>query len=134
MRVMATWHCRRSMRLRRYDYSAPGAYFVTLCVQGRRCVFGDVVDGAMICNGLGAVVANAWNALPEHYPQVILDAFVVMPNHVHCVIVLTRGNIPKSSARSRHSPPAASTISVAHLAPAFGSGAITNASSATRLN
>jgi len=81
-------HHRRSLRLRGYDYSRAGAYFVTLCTRQRECLFGDVIDDAMVLNEHGRVVQAAWNALPTHYPRVDLDAFVVMPNHVHGVILV----------------------------------------------
>ena len=82
-------HHRRSIRLRGYDYARPGAYFVTICTRERECLFGDVVDGAMILNESGRVVESCWQILPRHFPHVRLDAFVVMPNHVHGLIVLT---------------------------------------------
>ncbi len=79
---------RRSLRLPEYDYAQAGAYFVTICVQGRECVLGEVRDGVMQANDFGKIVQDCWYALPNHYPGVSLDAFVVMPNHVHGVIVL----------------------------------------------
>ncbi|GBD27454.1 hypothetical protein HRbin30_02801 [bacterium HR30] len=80
---------RRSIRLKGYDYSQDGAYFVTIVTQDRACLFGQVVDGEMRLNELGTIVWATWHDLPRHYPNVDLDAFVVMPNHVHGIIVLT---------------------------------------------
>ncbi|MGQ9928667.1 MAG: transposase, partial [Chloroflexaceae bacterium] len=80
---------RRSIRLKGYDYAQAGAYFVTICTQNRECLFGEVVNGEMRLNTYGAAVLGAWQDLPNHYPNVTLDAFVVMPNHVHGIIVLT---------------------------------------------
>jgi REP element-mobilizing transposase RayT len=80
---------RRSIRLRGYDYARGGAYFITVCTKGRKLLFGDVVNGAMHLNDAGQVVQSVWDALPMHYPNVTLDAFVVMPNHIHGIIVLT---------------------------------------------
>jgi len=80
---------RGSMRLKGYDYAQARAYFVTICVQDRRCLFGEVIDGLCMLNQYGALVAQAWSDLPNHYPHISLDQFVVMPNHVHGIIVLT---------------------------------------------
>jgi len=81
-------HHRRSIRLKGYDYSQAGAYFVTICVHQRECLLGDVVNGEMRLSRFGKIVHYAWLDLPKHYPHVILDAFCIMPNHVHFVIVL----------------------------------------------
>src|SRR3990170_2943541 len=83
-----TRHHRRSIRLPGYDYTQPGAYFVTICTQNRECVFGEVADGEMMSSGAGQMVERIWNELPHHYPGVEVDAFAVMPNHVHGIIVL----------------------------------------------
>jgi len=82
-------HHRRSIRLKDYDYSKPGAYFVTICSQNRECLFGRIVDGKMRLNKTGKMIQTIWNELPQNYPGVDIDAFVVMPNHVHGIIVLT---------------------------------------------
>lgn len=82
-------HHRRSIRLRGYDYSLPGAYFITICTQDRACLFGEVVDRQMRLNDAGWMVQAVWNDLPHHYPGVDTDAFVVMPNHIHGIIAIT---------------------------------------------
>ncbi len=74
---------RQSLRLKEFDYSKEGAYFVTICTQNRKCLFGDVVDGATHLNDAGRLVQTVWDELPARCPGVCLDAFVVMPNHVH---------------------------------------------------
>ncbi len=81
-------HHRRSIRLRDYDYSQPGAYFITLCTQNRECLFGDIVNGEMVLNEYGMVVKQCWLAIPQHFPHAQLDAYVIMPNHVHGIIIL----------------------------------------------
>jgi REP element-mobilizing transposase RayT len=86
------------MRLAGYDYSLSGAYFVTVCTHGRECLFGEIVADQMRLSPSGESVASVWQALPEHYAHVQLDAFVVMPNHVHGVVVLA----PDEAARVRH--------------------------------
>lgn len=80
-------HHRRSVRLRDYDYSGDGAYFVTICVAGRECLFGEAAGGVVRLNDAGLVVAECWQAIPDHFPQVELDEFVVMPNHLHGIII-----------------------------------------------
>jgi putative transposase len=81
-------HHRRSIRLRGYDYSQAGAYFVTVCVQGRERLFGDVVDGEMRLNDAGQMVVQCWHELPAHFFHLELDEFVVMPNHMHGIIIV----------------------------------------------
>ena len=81
---------RRSTRLRGYDYSRRGHYFVTIVTARRDEVFGAVVDGEMRLSAEGACVAEVWASLPRHYPHVSLDAFVVMPNHIHGIVTFGR--------------------------------------------
>jgi putative transposase len=79
---------RRSIRLKGYDYAQPGTYFVTIVTQGRRHLFGEVADGKILLNDAGQMVNDVWMDLPKHYPGVELDAFVIMPNHIHGIIIL----------------------------------------------
>lgn len=81
-------HHRRSIRLRGYDYSNAGAYFITIVAWQREMLFGDIVDGDVKLNRYGQIVQKAWFDLPHHYLHVELGAFIVMPNHVHGIIVL----------------------------------------------
>ncbi|WP_457651856.1 transposase [Rhodocaloribacter sp.] len=81
-------HHRRSIRLRGYDYTRDGAYFVTLCVWDRECLFGEVVNGEVRLSDAGRIVADTWTWLAAQYPYVALDAWVVMPNHLHGIIVM----------------------------------------------
>ena len=81
-------HRRRSLRLDGYDYAQAGAYFVTICTEGRACLFADVAQGTMRLNAAGRLAVTLWNALTPRFLGIELDAFVVMPNHVHGVIVL----------------------------------------------
>lgn len=83
-----TRHCRRSIRLRDYDYTRAGAYFITICSRDRSCIFADVRDGDVRLTPVGEVIGRCWEAILEHFPAVELDAFVIMPNHVHGIIVL----------------------------------------------
>ena len=79
---------RRSIRLKGYDYSQPGAYFVTIVTQDRLCLFGDVVGGTVRLNDAGRLAQAAWERLPCRFPGIDLDAFVVMPNHIHGIIAI----------------------------------------------
>jgi REP element-mobilizing transposase RayT len=79
---------RRSVRLKGYDYSASGAYFVTICTQNRACLFGEVRNGAVALNRAGEIAQSSWNGLPARFSWIGLDAFVVMPNHVHGIILV----------------------------------------------
>jgi putative transposase len=82
-------HHRRSIRLPGYDYSQSGAYFVTICAYQRQCLFGDVVDGQMILNQYGAIVAETYQWLCQRYPHLHSDEWIVMPNHFHAIMVIT---------------------------------------------
>ncbi len=82
-------HDRRSLRLRHHDYARPGAYLVTICARDRRCVFGEVMDGAIRLNVSGRIVADSWEWLSRQYPYVITDISVIMPNHLHGIIMIT---------------------------------------------
>jgi REP element-mobilizing transposase RayT len=79
---------RHSVRLKEYDYSQAGAYFVTLCAQKRKPIFGNIIDGTMQMNGTGLIIAAAWRWVSEQYPYVKLDTWVVMPNHFHGIVSL----------------------------------------------
>lgn len=78
---------RRSIRLKGYDYSQAGAYYVTICTNNRECLFGDVKNGKMELNNAGWMVEKIWFELPKHYVGVGIDAFQIMPNHIHCIII-----------------------------------------------
>lgn len=77
---------RKRLRLKGYDYSQPGAYFVTIVTQGRVALFGAVADEAMHLNPAGEMVHAAWARLPARFPSIALDEFIVMPNHVHGIV------------------------------------------------
>jgi putative transposase len=79
---------RRSIRLPCYDYRQSGWYYVTICTQSRACLLGEVVDGAVRLSAAGRIVYNHIRALPRHFERLRVDAFVVMPNHVHIVLGL----------------------------------------------
>ena len=79
---------RKSIRLKEYNYSQPGAYFVTIVTQGRICRFGEIKNGEMILNAAGEMAREQWLALPKRFPMIELGSFVIMPNHGHGNIVI----------------------------------------------
>jgi REP element-mobilizing transposase RayT len=83
-------HHRQSVRLRGFDYAKEGFYFVTICVQNRVCLFGDVQNKSMILNQYGEIAHRKWEQLPQHWPHIKLGAFQIMPNHLHGIIILER--------------------------------------------
>ena len=80
-------HHRRSIRLQGYDYSQPGAYFVTICVHDRECLFGEIVDGVMVRNDFGRIVTEEWTRSAELRSEIELDNCVIMPNHFHGIAI-----------------------------------------------
>jgi putative transposase len=79
-------HHRRSIRLKGYDYSQPGAYFVTVCACNMECLFGKIANGGMILNEYGEIVMKYWDTIPGHFLHVETDEFIVMPNHMHGIV------------------------------------------------
>ena len=79
-------HHRRLIRLKGYDYSHTGVYFVTICTQNRECLFGEILDKKMMLNDAGRVIQTVWDEIPSHYSGIEIDAFAIMPNHIHGII------------------------------------------------
>ncbi|SDM83287.1 REP element-mobilizing transposase RayT [Geoalkalibacter ferrihydriticus] len=117
-------HNRRSIRLRDFNYDDGGAYFVTACAWRRECLFGDVVDGLVRLNELGMVVRDCWTAIPQHFPHVELDEFIIMPNHIHGVFWIVNDNSPVGAT---HASPDLGSINPAET------GALTRATHASPL-
>lgn len=84
-------HHRRSIRLKGYDYSREGAYFITVCTKDKEWLFGDVINGEMQLNDMGNVALQCWKDIPKHFPNVVLDEFIVMPNHIHGIVIFNVG-------------------------------------------
>jgi len=80
-------HHRRSIRLKGYNYSQAGTYFVTICTHNRECIFGTILDDKMRLNDVGQMVQASWEQLPQRFP-IELDAYVVMPNHFHAIVII----------------------------------------------
>jgi REP element-mobilizing transposase RayT len=101
---------RRSIRLQDYDYTQQGAYFVTICTYHRDCWFGEIVGGGVILTQIGAIADECWQTIPDHFPGVELDAYIVMPNHLHGIVIITQrdlnvGATHGSPLRAANNPP-----------------------------
>ena len=100
-------HHRQSIRLRGYDYASVGAYFITVCTRNRESLFGEVLDGEMQLNDAGWIVRQVWEELPQRFPSIALDACVVMPNHVHGIVIVGAQFIAPNVSGVDHSHPVA---------------------------
>lgn len=85
---MSKLHRRNSIRLQNYDYCLEGMYYVTICTQKRLCCFGEIIDGVMQLNDTGRMVHNWWLEISNKFTNISLDEFVVMPNHLHGIIIV----------------------------------------------
>ncbi|MBI3948817.1 MAG: transposase [Armatimonadetes bacterium] len=104
---------RPSLRLQGFDYSRPGAYFITICTERRLCLLGDVVDTEVRLTDAGWVVQTTWECLPDAFPALALNLFVVMPNHLHGILVVT-GEGDASAAIAGPSPAGLISRAVQH--------------------
>ena len=105
---------RKNPRLKAYDYASAGAYFVTICTHLKQAMFGQIKHGAMMLNPYGEQAERAWNEIPKHFPAVELDAFIVMPNHVHGILLI-------DGERARHASPLQKVSSLGTVIGAFKS-------------
>jgi REP element-mobilizing transposase RayT len=101
-------HHRRSIRLKGYDYGQLGVYFITLCTHNKECWFGEIRDSQMCLNQLGKIVTQEWLRTPEIRSEITLDEWIVMPNHLHGIIIITNPN---------PSPPPANPVGAHRRAP-----------------
>lgn len=106
----------RSIRLKNYDYSTPGVYFVTICSSRRQNIFGIIRDAKIVPSTLGRIIELEWAEIPRHFPSIVLDAFMLMPNHLHGILVANRPRAEASSAATK--PP-----SLSHVIQSFKSRA-----------
>jgi putative transposase len=79
---------RKNTRMKKWDYSSNGWYFITICVHQHKCVFGNISNKKMNCNNWGKIAHECWQQIPIHFPDVEIEQFVIMPNHVHGIVVL----------------------------------------------
>ncbi len=104
MAIDPQFHHRGSIRLKEYDYSQPGGYFVTLCTHRRECILGDVADGDVHLNQFGEIVKEEWLRTGQIRPEITMDEFMVMPNHMHGIIMI-RNDIPNKSVGAHRCAP-----------------------------
>ncbi len=103
---------RKQIRLQGYNYKTPGYYFVTICTEKRLCLFGKIIDGKMLHNPPGLLVYNTFKNLRNFYFGVDIDTFIVMPNHVHAIIVISRKGWTRSrGGRTQRSAPTGDSLS-----------------------
>ncbi len=84
-----------SARLKNWDYGWNARYFVTICTQNRECYFGDVEDGEMVLNDIGKIANNCWLEISTHFSFVKLENHVVMPNHIHGILVIEKSDVKR---------------------------------------
>mgnify|MGYP003795549223 FL=1 len=106
---------RRSIRMKGYDYSQPGAYFITICTHQNHALFGKIVDGEMQLNNLGRVVQFTWDDLVNHVDNIELGPFMIMPNHIHGIIQIIEPNVGAGSEPARTEPAPKSSSSQTSL-------------------
>ena len=113
-------HHRRSIRLKGYDYTQAGAYFVTIVLQDRLCLFGEIVNTEIQLSEAGEMARRVWEALPDRFPMITMDAFIIMPNHLHGIVIINPSvGAPLVGAQSVGSQPALGAQSVGSQ-PALG--------------
>jgi hypothetical protein len=127
-------HHRRSIRLRGYDYKRAGAYFVTICAQDRQYLFGQVEDGTMRMNEAGWMVERWWHELERKFPGIETDAFVVMPNHMHGIIVITDANMRDAGNVIDEDAPVGADLDIRPPRTGDETGAEGNANDAARVD
>jgi len=80
---------RKSLRLKHYDYTQNGFYFITICIQNKACLLGEIIDQKMILNNAGVMIDEIWHEIPQYYEGFQVHEFVVMPNHIHGIIEIS---------------------------------------------
>ena len=98
---------RRSTRLPEFDYSRVGMYFVTICAEQRRCIFGQAHGSEIVQSRIGEIVRACWIEIPEHFPNVKVESYVVMPNHLHGILTIDT-KLPDANLRDK--PPLTSEL------------------------
>ncbi|MDO8240662.1 MAG: transposase [Candidatus Moranbacteria bacterium] len=93
-----------SSRLAGYDYSQNGMYFVTICTKGREEFFGRIEEGEMVLSGIGEIANQFWQEIPKHFPKVILDEYVIMPNHLHGIVEINNDRLNVDARRDEAMP------------------------------
>jgi putative transposase len=81
-------HRRKQIRLKEYDYSQPGEYFVTICAKDKKHLFGKIVEESIRLSPTGEIIKQCWESIPKHFPNVNLDEYIIMPDHVHGIVIV----------------------------------------------
>jgi REP element-mobilizing transposase RayT len=115
-------HHRRSLRLRGYDYSQRGVYFVTVLTKNRRRLFGAVMNGRMVLSEAGRIAARCWQEIPRHFPHAALDAWVVMPDHIHGIIVIHEDGRPDGGVPAGPGRPCGTSRTIGSMVRGFKIG------------
>jgi putative transposase len=123
-------HHRRSIRLRGYDHANPGIYFVTFCTTERVQWTGSIVEGNMVLNTIGHLAVMYWLAIPEHHGHARIGAFVIVPDHIHCIIELTTQPSPRGVQQAQR-PAGPSSGSIGAIVGSYRAG-VTRAINRTR--
>jgi len=115
---------RRSVRLQGYDYSQAGAYFITICARNRHCLFGAITEGVMVLNDAGRAAADCWLQIPDHFLNIELDEWVVMPNHIHGIVIIVGANHELIVRANNYSPlhPTGTTRTIGSMVRGFKIG------------
>jgi putative transposase len=101
---MKLFRQRKPNRMPKYDYSSRGCYFVTICVQNKdEGILGKIVDGKTILSNIGEIIKKYWLEIPSHFPWIRLDEFIIMPNHIHGILVIQH-DVGNANLRSLHNP------------------------------
>jgi putative transposase len=122
---------RHTTRIKGFDYAAPGWYYATICTEERRCIFGEVRDASVILSEIGRRTAACWQAIPVHFPRVTLDAWILMPNHLHSILVIGPQDIAVVGAQ--HAAPSSSAPPPSRPAPLLNQAAFLKRKPAQRL-
>ncbi len=93
-----------SSRLQSWDYGANAIYFITICTHHGRCFFGNIEEDKMILNEIGKIAKQYWLDIPKHFPFVILDAHIIMPNHIHGIVIINKDVTSSASNNSKWNP------------------------------
>jgi len=93
---------RKKLRLKDYDYSQEGYYFITILIKDRECIFGKILNEKLILNEYGVIAEKYWKEIPDHYIYIDIDEFIIMPNHIHGIIVINYEH--QSSVMVGHCP------------------------------
>ena len=88
-----------SIHLKNWDYSSDGFYYITVCTKDRQHIFGDIINGKMLLSAHGEIVKKCWVDLPDHYINLILDVFVIMPNHIHGIMIIDNDRIVETGLK-----------------------------------